>query len=87
MVIIGCDFHPSYQQIALLDTETGTIEEHKRAHATEEAERFYRRLAMPALVGIEAVRNDQWFFSSCSSGCGAIPSTETMDRSTPARPA
>jgi hypothetical protein len=23
MIIIGCDFHPSYQQIALLDTETG----------------------------------------------------------------
>jgi hypothetical protein len=61
MMIIGCDFHPSYQQIALLDTETGVTEEHKLAHATGEAERFYRRLAMPALVGIEAVGNDQWF--------------------------
>lgn len=61
MIIIGCDFHPSYQQIALLDTETGAMEEHKLAHATGEAEQFYRTVAPPALVGIEAVGNDQWF--------------------------
>ena len=30
-------------------------------HATGEAEQFYRRLASPALVGIETVGNDQWF--------------------------
>jgi transposase len=30
---------------------------------TGEAERFYRKLASPALVGIEAVGNDQWFVS------------------------
>ena len=30
-------------------------------HATGEAERFYRRLTSAALVGIEAVGNDQWF--------------------------
>ena len=23
MMIIGCDFHPSWQQVAWLDTETG----------------------------------------------------------------
>jgi hypothetical protein len=61
MIIIGCDFHPSYQQVAKLDTETGRIEDHKLMHATREAERFYRALASPALVGIEAVGNDQWF--------------------------
>ncbi len=61
MIIIGCDFHPSYQQIAILDTETGTTEEHKLAHTTGEAEQFYRKLVLPALVGIEAVGNDQWF--------------------------
>ena len=26
MVIIGCDFHPGFQQIAMFDTETGEIE-------------------------------------------------------------
>ena len=61
MIIIGCDFHPSYQQVARLDTETGRIEDHKLMHANGEAERFYRELASPALVGIEAVGNDQWF--------------------------
>jgi transposase len=30
-------------------------------HASGEAERFYRALASPALVGIETVGNDQWF--------------------------
>jgi transposase len=61
MIIIGCDFHPSFQQIATLDTETGAIEDHKLVHASGEAERFYRGLASAALVGIEAVGNDQWF--------------------------
>jgi transposase len=61
MNLIGCDFHPSYQQIAILDTETGATEDHKLMHATGEAERFYRELASPVLVGIEAVGNDQWF--------------------------
>lgn len=61
MIIVGCDFHPSYQQVAMLDTETGRTEDHKLMHATGEAERFYRAVALPALVGIEAVGNDQWF--------------------------
>jgi transposase len=61
MIIIGCDFHPSYQQIAVLDTETGATEDHRLMHASGEAERFYRGLALPALVGVEAVGNDQWF--------------------------
>ena len=61
MIIIGCDFHPSYQQIAMLDTETGVTTDQKLTHAGGEAERFYRGLASAALVGIEAVGNDQWF--------------------------
>src|ERR1700731_4408076 len=61
MIIIGCDFHPSFQQIAMLDTETGATEEHKLMHTSGEAESFYRKLASPAIVGIETVGNDQWF--------------------------
>jgi|SRR5579859_1324384 len=61
MIIVGCDFHPSFQQIAMLDTETGAIEEHKLMHTSGEAEGFYRKLASPAIVGMETVGNDQWF--------------------------
>ena len=61
MIIVGCDFHPSFQQIAMLDTETGATEEHKLMHTSGEAESFYRKLASPAVVGIETVGNDQWF--------------------------
>ena len=61
MIIIGCDFHPSFQQIAMLDTATGTTTKHKLMHASGEAERFYRSLTSCAFVGIETVGNDQWF--------------------------
>jgi transposase len=61
MIIIGCDFHPSYQQVAMLNTETGATTDHKLMHATGEAERFYRELPPAVLVGIEAVGNNQWF--------------------------
>lgn len=61
MIIVGCDFHPSFQQIAMVDTETGATEEHKLMHTSGEAEGFYRKLASPAIVGIETVGNDKWF--------------------------
>lgn len=61
MKIIGCDYHPAWQQVAVLDNETGEIEELKLSHADEEAERFYGALQKPARVGIEATGNIQWF--------------------------
>lgn len=61
MVIIGCDFHPVFQQIAVMDTETGEVSEHKLMHADGEAERFYRKISGPCLIGVEAVGNSQWF--------------------------
>lgn len=61
MKIIGCDFHPSWQQAAVFESETGEIEERKLTHADGEAERFYRKLEKPALIGIEACGNSQWF--------------------------
>ena len=60
-MIVGCDFHPSFQQVAVLDTESGELQEHKLMHATGEAEQFYRRLVAPSLVGMESVGNSQWF--------------------------
>ena len=61
MKIIGCDFHPSFQQIAMCDTETGEFQERKLSHADGQAERFYRELVGPVLIGIEATGNSQWF--------------------------
>jgi transposase len=61
MILIGCDFHPSWQQVCWLDTETGETEEHKLAHAPGEVEKFYRRFAAPARIGMESTGNCQWF--------------------------
>src|ERR1700681_4709909 len=62
MKIIGCDFHPSYQQIALVDTETGELWEGRLEHEQGEARRFYQALqGQTVRVGIEAVGNSQWF--------------------------
>ena len=62
MKYIGCDFHPSFQQIAMLDTETGEWVERRLLH-TEEARAFYEVLQGPVLVGIEASGNTHWFES------------------------
>ena len=61
MKIVGCDFHPSYQQVAVFDTFTGEVEERKLMHADGQAEQFYQELEGPALIGIESVGNAQWF--------------------------
>jgi transposase len=61
MKIVGCDFHPSYQQIAVLDMETGEVREKKLMHANGEAKSFYSTLEGPALIGMEATGNSRWF--------------------------
>lgn len=61
MMIIGCDFHPSWQQIAWLDRETGETGEQKLVHAAGQAQQFYSRLPKPARIGMEATGNSQWF--------------------------
>jgi transposase len=43
MMIIGCDYHPSFQQVAYVDEETGEYGERRLSHR-EEAVRFYRGL-------------------------------------------
>lgn len=60
MTIVGCDFHPSWQQIAILDMETGEVRECKLVNGNGEAERFYRQLPCPSLIGMEACGNSQW---------------------------
>src|SRR2546425_10495943 len=61
MMFIGCDYHPSWQQICWLDTATGETGEKKLEHASGEAERFYRQLPAPALIGMESTGNCQGF--------------------------
>ena len=61
MMITGCDYHPSWQQIAWFDSETGETGERKLVHADGEAKQFYQQLAAPVLIGIEATGNSQWF--------------------------
>ncbi len=63
MKIIGCDFHPGYQQIAMLDKSTGELIEKRLSHSSEgeEAKKFYSQLTGPVLVGLEASGQSQWF--------------------------
>jgi transposase len=63
MIIIGVDFHPSFQQIALVEKETGEWDERQLTHR-EEAEKFYRdlqRKGVSVRVGMEATGHARWF--------------------------
>jgi transposase len=60
---IGCDYHPGFQQIAFVDTDTGELRERRLQHP-EEAEQFYRDLAAQGRkvrVGMEASGHARWF--------------------------
>jgi len=63
MIIIGVDFHPEFQQIAMVDTGTGELQEQRLNHP-HEAESFYRELvsrSFPVRVGMEASGHARWF--------------------------
>jgi len=63
MLIIGADYHPGFQQIAYVDTESGDLQERRLQHG-EEAEKFYCDLAaqeMKVRVGMEASGQARWF--------------------------
>jgi len=63
MLIIGCDYHPSFQQIAFVDSETGELGERRLVHC-EEAEHFYGQLkqqGMKVRIGMEASGHARWF--------------------------
>lgn len=63
MLIIGCDFHPGSQTIAVFDSGTGELEEPRTLKHVAEAEQFYRSLpgGVKVIVGIEAGGHSQWF--------------------------
>src|SRR5207249_9515341 len=63
MIIIGCDYHPGFQQIAFVDTDSGEWNERRLGHR-EEAEQFYRQLQVrgkKVRVGMEASGHARWF--------------------------
>ena len=65
MLIIGCDFHTRYQQIAMARKETSELLVERRLdHESGEAHAFYRELQSskePVRVGIEATGPIHWF--------------------------
>ena len=69
MLIIGCDFHPGFQQVAIFDNQSGEYEERRLQHRGE-AEQFYRGLAgRKVRVGMEACGQYPWF-ERLLSECG-----------------
>jgi len=63
MIIIGCDYHPGFQQIAFVDTDSGELQERRLQHR-EESETFYRELVAQGVgvrVGMEASGQARWF--------------------------
>ncbi len=69
MVIIGCDFHPGFQQVAIFDNQSGEIQERRLQHRAE-AEQFYSSLRGQAVrVGMEACGHYPWF-EQLLAGCG-----------------
>jgi len=63
MLIIGCDYHPGFQQIAFVDNESGDSGERRLIHR-DEAEQFYGELKQQNLsvrVGMEASGHARWF--------------------------
>ena len=61
MVLIGCEFHPSWQQVSWLNQETGETGDVKLAHEAGAADNFYRQFPTGSRIGLEATGNCQWF--------------------------
>ena len=60
-IIIGCDYHPRFQMIAMLDKGTGEVKVMRLEHENGEAKKFYASLPPGTRVGIEATGATQWF--------------------------
>ena len=64
MMIIGVDYHPSFQAMAFLVEETGECGEQELNHSDGQAEKFYRDLKQRGIsvrVGMEATGYSRWF--------------------------
>ena len=64
MMLIGVDYHPSFQTIAFFVEETGECGEQELKHSDGQAEKFYRDLKARGIcvrVGMEATGYSRWF--------------------------
>src|ERR1700739_1131900 len=63
MLLIGVDYHPSFQTIAFFDEETGECGDQELNHSDGQGERFYRGLQQRGIrvrVGMEATGYSRW---------------------------
>jgi transposase len=63
-MLLGVDYHPSFQTIAFFVEETGECGEQELSHSDGEAEKFYRDLKQRGIrvrVGMEATGYSRWF--------------------------
>jgi transposase len=67
MVLIGCDFHPSWQQVCWLNKATGESGDQKLVHEPGAVEKFYRQFPLGSRIGMEATGNCQWFVELLAS--------------------
>jgi hypothetical protein len=72
MIIIGVDFHPSFQQIAFMDQETGECGDRRLNHSDGEAERFGELIGVVGVAYKLPQNSPAW---NCWSG--ANPETST----------
>ena len=61
MTLVGCDLHTRKQQVAVLHTDTGEVEEQELLHSDNAVEQFYSALPRPVTVGIESTGYALWF--------------------------
>lgn len=61
-IVIGCDLHSRFQQVAVMDLETGELLREQRVeHEGEQVRQFYQSWAEPVTVAIEATGYTLWF--------------------------
>ena len=80
MKIIGCDLHARQQTIAMLDSDTGELEEKTLEHQGETVREFYSALPGPILVGDRSDRFDAVVPGTdgrAGDRCGASPVRES----------
>ena len=61
MRLVGCDLHARKQQVAVLDSETGEVQEVELGHQGEDVEQFYAALPRPVTVAVESTGYALWF--------------------------
>src|SRR5205809_8002820 len=60
MILVGCDLHARDQQVAVLDTATGEIQEQRLTHDCPSVEQFYAALPGPVTLGFHSTRYAHW---------------------------